>query len=410
MTDYYRLLELPRSATPAEIKAAYKRLAMRYHPDHNQGNPVAEERFKLINEAYHVLADPLKKGRYDRQFEAAHTLPPQPPRDPRRRPHPYGPRTYAPRPPQGQNRGPQTYYKVDRQYFRIQGLAVLTFFIIAGICFGIAHGIEYFNEKQQLEKWMANTRALKQVNGLFNNGHFDEAFDLISDLKYKDPMEFRFAFARDSLVGALGRLADNHIAQGNYAEAVRHLLVLKNYEDPEGSGQNQSLLETLRKIANCQYHLGNYDEALQALKRLHNQEPRNLQLVYQIAMIDEDKLGRHDEALQYFDLGKKLFKNNLTEIYGEAFEMVLNPMDAPDIYYELFIGRARTNISLKRYNEAITDGNWAVYLRRHEPGGYYWRAVAKTHIPSQTGLCSDLGTARQLGHPDAATLQKQYCH
>lgn len=401
MTDYYRQLGLSHNANQADIKAAYKRLAMQYHPDHNQGDTAAEERFKQINEAYHVLSDPLKKARYDRQFEVAHTLPYQTSTGQRRRPYPYHPPGYNPQQPRP-NSGRQTYYKVDRNYFRIQGLAVLTFFIIAGICFGIAHAIEYFSEKQQLEKWMANTRMLKQVNGLFDNGHFNEAFDLISDLKLKDPTEFRFIFARDSLVSALGRRADTYIAQGDYTEAIRHLLILKNYENP-------SRLETLRKIALCQYHLGNFQEALQALKRLHNQEPRNLQLVYQIAMIDEDKLGNHEEALQYFDLGKKLFKSNLTEVYGEAFEMVLNPLDAPDIYYEMFIGRAKTNIALERYDDAISDGRWAIYLRRQEPDGYYWRAVAKAHTPSPDDLCADIATARQLGHPDAATLQKKYC-
>lgn len=397
MTDYYQILGLPHSATTADIKAAYKRLAMRYHPDHNQGDRAAEERFKQINEAYHVLSDPLKKVRYDRQFEIAHTLPyttaTSP--DPRRRPYPYTPR------PPGQNAGRQTYYKIDRNYFRIQGLAVLTFFVIAGICFGIAHAIQYFSEKQQLEKWMANSKLLRQVNGLYNDGHVNEAIDMVSDLRHKDPLEYRFIFTRDSLVGALGRLADTDMTRGNYAEAVRHLLILKNYEDP-------ARLETLRKIALCQYHLGNFEEAIQALKRLHNQEPRNLQLVYQIAMIDEEKLGNHEEALQYFDLGKKLFKSNLTEVYGEAFEIVMNPLDAPDIYYEMFVGRARANIALERYAEAITDGNWAIYLRRQEPGGYYWRAVAKVHTPASTELCTDIATAHRLGHPDAATLQK-YC-
>lgn len=400
MNDYYQQLGLTHNAGPAEIKAAYKRLAMQYHPDHNMGDRSAEERFKQINEAYHVLSDPLKKARYDRQFEVAHTLPYN--ADPRRRPHPNDPAYGKPR--QRQPGAPRAYYyKIDRNYFRIQGLAVLTFLAIAGLCFGIAYSIEYFTEKQQLAKWMANTKALKQVNGLFADGHFDEAFSLINDLKHKDPTEFRFTFARDSLVGAMGRRVDTLINQGNYGDAIRHLLVLKNYEDP-------SRLETLRKIALCQYHLGNYEEALQALKRLHNQEPRNLQLVYQIGMINEEKLGNHQEALQYFDLGKKLFKSNLTEIYGEAFEMVLDPMDAPDIYYQMFLGRAKTNLALERYIDAASDGNWAVYLRRQEPDGYYLRALARLHTDTpRREACQDLATASQMGHGPALEAQKKHC-
>lgn len=64
MSDYYRILEIDRSASSDEIKRAYRRLARQWHPDANS-DPGAEERFKLINEAYAVLSDPTKRERYD---------------------------------------------------------------------------------------------------------------------------------------------------------------------------------------------------------------------------------------------------------------------------------------------------------------------------------------------------------
>jgi len=63
--DFYDVLELARSASPDEIKRAYRKLATRYHPDRNPGDPGAEERFKEATEAYQVLSDPEKRGRYD---------------------------------------------------------------------------------------------------------------------------------------------------------------------------------------------------------------------------------------------------------------------------------------------------------------------------------------------------------
>ncbi len=63
--DYYATLEVSRSATPDEIKKAYRRLSKQYHPDVNTGNKAAEEKFKQIGEAYEVLKDPDKRRRYD---------------------------------------------------------------------------------------------------------------------------------------------------------------------------------------------------------------------------------------------------------------------------------------------------------------------------------------------------------
>lgn len=68
--DYYEVLGLEKGASADEIKSAFRKLAIKYHPDKNQGNKEAEEKFKEINEAYQVLSDPDKKAQYD-QFGTA---------------------------------------------------------------------------------------------------------------------------------------------------------------------------------------------------------------------------------------------------------------------------------------------------------------------------------------------------
>jgi curved DNA-binding protein len=63
--DYYKILGVERKASPEEIKHAYRKLAMQYHPDRNPGDKAAEEKFKEINEANQVLSDSEKRARYD---------------------------------------------------------------------------------------------------------------------------------------------------------------------------------------------------------------------------------------------------------------------------------------------------------------------------------------------------------
>ena len=63
--DYYKILGVEKKATQDEIKKAYRKLAVKFHPDKNPGDKKSEEKFKEINEANDVLSDPEKRNKYD---------------------------------------------------------------------------------------------------------------------------------------------------------------------------------------------------------------------------------------------------------------------------------------------------------------------------------------------------------
>src|SRR5687767_10046220 len=68
---YYEILEVSRTADDGELKSAFRKLAMKWHPDRNPGDKTSETRFKEINEAYEVLKDPDKRAAYNRFGHAA---------------------------------------------------------------------------------------------------------------------------------------------------------------------------------------------------------------------------------------------------------------------------------------------------------------------------------------------------
>src|SRR3989304_9638513 len=69
--DYYQILGVTKSASEAEIKKAYRKLALEHHPDRNKGDKESEEKFKKVTKAYEVLSDLNKRKTYDQFGEAA---------------------------------------------------------------------------------------------------------------------------------------------------------------------------------------------------------------------------------------------------------------------------------------------------------------------------------------------------
>lgn len=388
MKDFYEILGLSSNATPTEIRAAYKRLAMEYHPDRNPGNPEAEERFKAINEAYHVLSDPIKKTRYDARTNSG-----MPSYD-----DVYWQEVQRARYRQWQQAQPR--YVFDKEYFRIQGLAFFVFVVIAGFCFALVHTVNYYYQQQQEEKHRQNMLQIAQVNSLFGSGKVEEAFKMINQLYEQSPLEFEFVVARDSLVDVLRIDANKNFEAKQFERAAIQFEQLQRYEFPQR-------IETLEKLATALFRSAQFEKCTHILKQLYALHPWDIEVVYQLGAINYQYTHDLQESYQYLTIGKQLFKETMSHVYGKAFEVVMDPKDAPEIYYQVFLARAKTNYDLGKFQEAETDCNWAIFLRPDEPGAYVLRAASKAETGNR-GLCADLQAAQDRG-VEVTGLQQKYC-
>jgi curved DNA-binding protein CbpA len=398
MADYYQLLGIKQNATSTEIRTAYKKLAMLYHPDRNPGNQEAEELFKLINEAYHVLADPQKRQIYDLGISYPQHTYHSSAHDTSAYWRQYHRQRY-----EQWRQTQQNTYQFDKRYFKIQALAIGVFVVIAGFCFGIINIIEYVHNKKQTETYQQNLALIKQVNVLFFSGKQEEAFTKIRQLQQEAPLEYLFSFTEDSLILSLRKQAEIQFSEARFEEAKRQFRLLEQYENPVR-------LDTYKHIAECEYYMGRYEESLTILKMLLEKQPNNIELIHRIALIYQEDVKDLPQALTYLSMGRKNFKSYMTGIYGEAFELMMNPAFVHDIYFDVFERRAAVNIALQKWGDAEKDCSWAIVLRPQLPDAYYQRALIAHKLGKKERVCDDLKKAESLGHQKAKAERRRKCN
>ncbi|MEJ2004918.1 MAG: DnaJ domain-containing protein, partial [Cyclobacteriaceae bacterium] len=360
MLNYYELLGVSSTSSADDIKKAYKKLALQYHPDKNAGDTQSEEKFKKINEAYQVLSDPEKRSRYDLILDYGHlayTAFEQSQKEyarPRR--PPVYPRYARFKSYDGTDFGRRGEYQIDRKYFRDLFLSLGLFVLLSGFFLGFYWLHDYISQREIMRIREQNISRLIEAEEIFAQGQYRQALEEVAALAVRIPDEERYGETRDRMLNHLRTQAREHFNDGEYEEAVNDYVLVKDFERPLN-------LNTWYQIAMCEYKMGEYRKAVHALDYILIRDRNNISLLLEIAGIYDHNLEEPDKALQYYNDAKSLFKRFQATSYGEAFELVMPVEDAPDIYFELFMKRADLNARLDNVKDAVTDCNWAIFLR-----------------------------------------------
>lgn len=379
MENYYDRLGISRNASTREIKAAYKKLAFKYHPDRNPSNPKAEELFKLINAAYHILNDPVKKARYDLLLSYGNYQP--------QKVTYYQPQTFRTYPPI-RRRGT---YTIDRNYFKYQAIAILVVLCISAIVISITRLNRYLDERERQLVREENSRILATAQNKYNTGDFYGALQIVQNLASQHPTDFQLYIERDEMVENLYQKARRQYVLQDYNNAIFNLLIVKEFQKP-------LRMETWDYLAKCYLATSEYKRAAAAYEYIYLRDTLNMELVLRLAKIYHYDLHDLNKALKYYSRGKKLFKERQKHLYGDAFELLMDPHSAPDIYFNIFFHRAKANMEAGNYEIAVTDCNWATFLRPNHGESYYLRAKSYKIINENKRACKDYKKAIEKGY------------
>lgn len=395
MIDHYKTLGVSRTAKVEEIKGAFKKLALRYHPDKNPGNVAAEEYFKQVNSAYQVLSDPYKKSQYDLLINYSG-------------PTPQG---YSSRPPVRKKRrdAPQ-YSRPNNPYKYVIGwtylkhqLLAFAFIAIVGLMVFLGVEANKFRLKKNEEALIAGREMiLDSARAQFTLGDYRSSLEIVTSYLVQNPIEQVARNYRTDVVSGVRKIAETQFSSEKYQAALINFNIVKDFKLVQD-------LDVYHKMASCYKAIGNYEKAAAALDYVWLRDRENIELNLELGQIHRDILESPEDAIKYYNRAREKVKSILSTIYGNAFEVVMNPKTSPEIYYEVFYQRAITNNELGDYNESIKDCNWAVFFRPERSVGYLIRGNNYFSINNQRRACQNWTQSSRIGNTEAQSKLNQNC-
>ncbi|MBX2842500.1 MAG: DnaJ domain-containing protein [Flammeovirgaceae bacterium] len=380
--NYYKILGLNENSTQQEIKSAYKKLAILYHPDKTGGNKIAEEKFKLVNNAYQILSDPQQRAQYDLlrnyyQFQATTTY------------TDFNNSTYSKSYKNAyyqrtHNQYAKNYKGYDRQKAEKEGIAIgsiLIFTLLAIV--GIYMAINIYLKERLIEKLAEQRKIqLEIVEDYYKKEDFRATLIEIDTLIAGQPSDDEFRGIREEVISELNKRAEASFQKADYQKALKYYLILGDFE---------TIFETEfeYKVALCYKKQNQFDKAIEKLKILINKEPEDFRAWCEIGNIFFYKKQNFEEALPYYDHSKKLVISFYERRYGKAYPMIIEPSNLNKIHFDIFFGRASLNSQLGNLEDAIRDCSWASFLRPKNADVWLLKADCEQKLGNIQNACSN---------------------
>ncbi|WP_436515377.1 DnaJ domain-containing protein [Ekhidna sp. To15] len=376
MTNYYHVLGLSEDASPVEIKAAFKRLAIKYHPDKHPDKPEMEEKFKEINRAHQILSDEYEKARFDlklkyRQFSQSEA-----------RPYSYQP----PRPDAWKNQNRRRYAS-GRIDYRQNAIATayafgITFLIALVVMTGV--WIKQSYDDHKLKELLAERRSTyAEAKTFFEAGEYKTAFELMTSLNFFRGEEKDMKDFKSSMLDKIIAKGDLQYKKGDYDGAI------SLYELVQEFAPNLPFYELRQKLADAYKETDRPEKAIEILKNFLVGEYEIITSLVQIAEIQRDEMNNPEEALDHLLIAHRLAIKRYKAFYGEGYALVINEKYVPESHYYLYTNLADIYLELDDPDMAIKASDWNKYVWPDSAASYVTSANAYIALGQRSRACGE---------------------
>ena len=356
--NYYQILGVGIRATPEEIKSAYKRLALKHHPDVNQGSKQHEERFKQVLEAYQTLSDPAKKDLYDlRLFYKVFQGNPSPGKNSSPDPAYKG----VPKTRRDKEREEYQRRRPDREAYRkytgppIREKVTLHSFAITLLVIGSA---------VMLFLWFGDMMNRYTAKEHLSRGDFATALEF--DDTYADAYFARYQYRK--------RITQNlPMLMQDLNSAIRF--------------GDDSKSEWYVERAAVYFKMDSLDKTRDDLLRARFISPASDTAAFYLGDLYSDVLNNKQKALYYYDTTLQINPNFYPALFGKAFMLY----------------------QLKRLPQALSAFNQCLIQAPEDKRLYFYRGSVSLALGDSVAACTDLDQSLTMGMDEAKPLVDSYC-
>ena len=365
MSNHYIKLGLSEDASPKEIKAAFKKLAVKYHPDKNAGDQNAEEQFKAINEAYQVLSNPYEKARYDIKLQYGEpSVPPEyeytPPRP--------GRREYAEAP-------------VDYKQNWIATAYAFGFTLVVAMIIMTGIWINNIIEARELAEILAARRVeFEEAKSSHQSGDFAATLSILNNMGGFHTTENDIEVYKAEVVNEVVSKGERAFDEHEYQEAIFFFEVLEKHAPKE-------IVTRREKLAISYKEAHQPEKSIQAFEQLLAIGFKHISTYIQLAEIHRDQLSDFETSKHYFELASSYAIKYYRAAYGDAFAVMLDSKYIPEIHFQLYTGLADIYLRNTDYEMAINATDWNIQMWPDSAENYIIAARSYEEMNNDNRAC-----------------------